>query len=75
MKSEDIYRLREATDMPLMECKRALETTQGDFAKAVDLLSMPTHIREAMITEQRMRVIVREELARAGLVVQRPYGD
>lgn len=35
----EVQRLRAETNAGVMECKRALEETQGDFAKAVALIS------------------------------------
>ncbi|MDQ3600355.1 MAG: elongation factor Ts, partial [Actinomycetota bacterium] len=34
----DVKRLRELTASGMMDCKRALEESDGDFAKAVELL-------------------------------------
>lgn len=34
----DVKKLRDLTSAGMMECKRALEETEGDFAKAVELL-------------------------------------
>ncbi|HEY4497105.1 MAG TPA: translation elongation factor Ts [Candidatus Paceibacterota bacterium] len=38
IKSEDVQRLREATNAGVMDCKRALEDAVGDFEKAVSLI-------------------------------------
>ena len=34
----DVKRLREVTSAGMMECKKALEETDGDFDKAVEVL-------------------------------------
>ena len=36
--AQDVKRLREATGVGMMDCKKALEETAGDFDKAVELL-------------------------------------
>ncbi len=38
VKSEDVQKLREATGAGVMECKRALEDSSGDFEKAKEFL-------------------------------------
>lgn len=38
IKSEDVKRLRDATGAGMMDCKKALTDTDGDFEKARDLL-------------------------------------
>ena len=35
VKAEDVKRLREVTGAPMMECKRALESSNGDFDGAI----------------------------------------
>jgi elongation factor Ts len=35
VKAEDVKRLRELTGAPMMECKRALEATGGDYEQAI----------------------------------------
>ena len=37
-KADEIKKLREATDAPMMDCKRALEEAAGDFERAQQLL-------------------------------------
>jgi elongation factor Ts len=37
-KAEEIKKLRESTDAPMMDCKRALEEAAGDFDKAREVL-------------------------------------
>lgn len=37
-KPEEIKKLREATDAPMMDCKRALDEASGDFERARELL-------------------------------------
>jgi translation elongation factor EF-Ts len=54
--------LRQVSDMPLMDCKRALEVCGGNFDQAVAYLRLPTHIRADMDLDARIRRIVREEL-------------
>jgi len=39
MSAQDIAKLREETGAGVMECKRALEESQGDFQKAKDILA------------------------------------
>lgn len=38
IKSEDVKKLREETDLGIMECKKALEESKGDFEKAKEIL-------------------------------------
>ena len=37
-KADEIKKLRESTDAPMMDCKRALEEAAGDFGKAREVL-------------------------------------
>ena len=37
-KADEIKKLRESTDAPMMDCKRALEEAAGDFDKAREVL-------------------------------------
>lgn len=39
VKTEDIKKLREKTGAPVMDCKRALEESKGDFRKAEEILN------------------------------------
>ncbi|WP_038476545.1 translation elongation factor Ts [Fimbriimonas ginsengisoli] len=36
--AQDVKKLREETDAPMMECKSALEESEGDFARAKEIL-------------------------------------
>ena len=36
----DVQKLREQTQAPVMECKRALEEAKGDFKKAGEISSI-----------------------------------
>ncbi len=45
--AQDVYKLREATQAPVMECKKALEESQGDFEKAKLILKKKGEIRGA----------------------------
>jgi len=38
VKAEDVKRLREVTGAPMMECKKALEESNGDFEQAIVVL-------------------------------------
>jgi elongation factor Ts len=38
VKAEDVKRLREVTGAPMMECKKALEESDGDFEQAIVVL-------------------------------------
>lgn len=38
IKAADVMKLREMTDYPMMECKKALKETGGDIQKAIDFL-------------------------------------
>jgi len=42
---EDIQKLREETQAPIMECKKALEETKGDFNKAKEILKKKGELR------------------------------
>lgn len=43
--AQDVSKLREETQAPVMECKRALEETQGDFEKAKIILKKKGELR------------------------------
>ncbi|MGE4554810.1 MAG: elongation factor Ts [Candidatus Paceibacterota bacterium] len=43
--AQDVAKLREETQAPVMECKKALEEAQGDFEKAKKLLEKAGKIR------------------------------
>ncbi len=45
--AQDVYKLREETQAPVMECKKALEESQGDFEKAKLILKKKGEIRGA----------------------------
>src|SRR5215469_14234783 len=38
VKADDVRRLREVTGAPMMECKKALEESNGDFEQAIVVL-------------------------------------
>ncbi len=42
---EDIQKLREETQAPIMECKKALEEAKGDFNKAKEILKKKGELR------------------------------
>jgi len=42
---EDIQKLREETQAPIMECKKALEEAKGDFDKAKEILKKKGELR------------------------------
>lgn len=43
--AQDVYKLREETQAPVMECKKALEESQGDFEKAKLILKKKGELR------------------------------
>lgn len=45
IKTIDIQKLREETQAPVMECKKALDETQGDFEKAKSILKKKGELR------------------------------
>lgn len=36
--AQDVMKLRQATGMPMMKCKKALQEAEGDFERAIDIL-------------------------------------
>jgi elongation factor Ts len=44
-KIEDVQKLREQTQAPVMECKKALEEAKGDFSKASEILKKKGELR------------------------------
>lgn len=61
-RAEDVYKLREKTDEPLMACKRAMMLANGDMTKAEDILrdSSRGHImtRPKPLTEEQVEQVI-----------------
>ena len=51
---EEVQKLREQTQAPVMECKKALEEAKGDFKKAEAILKKKGELR-AEKKEERFR--------------------
>ena len=60
----DVKKLRDLTGAGMMECKRALEESDGDFDKAVEILRITRSVRECIRTAGRLGEI--PELVRKG---------
>lgn len=71
--AKQVMDLRAATGMPMMQCKRALESEDGDFEKAVELLrkeGMKAQAKRAgkEAKEGLVRVRVQDDGSRAAMV-------
>ena len=50
--ADDVKRLREVTAAGMLECKKALDESGGDFEKAIDRKS--TRLNSSHVSESRM---------------------
>ena len=48
----DTQRLREVTGAGVMDCKKALQATNGDMNKAMDWLRTPAMLRKWSVTRE-----------------------
>lgn len=69
----DVKRLREMTDLPMMECKKALLEANGDQARAIEILkegfkNVRDKRRDNITAEGRMFSRVRDDGSRGALV-------
>ena len=56
--AQDVKTLREMTNVGMMDCKKALQATDGDMDKAVDWLGANVRAQEACGTGQQIYTVV-----------------
>lgn len=51
---EMVQHLRDKSDCPMMECKKALQATNGDMTKAMDWLRTPAMLRKWSVNKDKL---------------------